>query len=178
MTCHDTCCESGSSTAPKRAVDLQQTSLLSVGFIKKHLAGLESHIDRARHALRFEKSKYRLESFFDSTPACVGAQPSGWRQLFADPTSHSYTITRGLGQLKLGADPRIYNSEVCRRCLRRGRSHTSSKFYVSIHPVASNIEILKDARSGGYYPAPYLTNYNLEFYEDAYDMASEKIIDT
>ena len=49
----------------------------------------------------------------------------------------------------------------------------------SIHPVASKIEIRKEGKIGRvYYPAPYLTNDNLEFYEDAYEIGYEKIIDT
>ncbi|MGG5171416.1 class 1b ribonucleoside-diphosphate reductase subunit alpha [Pseudarthrobacter sp. J1738] len=49
----------------------------------------------------------------------------------------------------------------------------------SIHPVASKIEIRKEGKLGRvYYPAPYLTNDNLEYYEDAYEIGYEKIIDT
>lgn len=49
----------------------------------------------------------------------------------------------------------------------------------SIHPVASKIEIRKEGKIGRvYYPAPYLTNDNLEFYDDAYEIGYEKIIDT
>ncbi|MBM7050450.1 class 1b ribonucleoside-diphosphate reductase subunit alpha [Rothia sp. ZJ1223] len=49
----------------------------------------------------------------------------------------------------------------------------------SIHPIASKIEIRKEGKLGRvYYPAPYLTNDNLEFYEDAYEIGYEKIIDT
>ena len=49
----------------------------------------------------------------------------------------------------------------------------------SIHPVASKIEIRKEGKIGRvYYPAPYLTNDNLEYYQDAYEIGYEKIIDT
>lgn len=49
----------------------------------------------------------------------------------------------------------------------------------SIHPVASKVEIRKEGKLGRvYYPAPYLTNDNLEFYEDAYEIGPDKIIDT
>ena len=49
----------------------------------------------------------------------------------------------------------------------------------SIHPVASKIEIRKEGKIGRvYYPAPFLTNDNLEFYDDAYEIGYEKIIDT
>ncbi|WP_286219482.1 class 1b ribonucleoside-diphosphate reductase subunit alpha [Paraoerskovia sediminicola] len=49
----------------------------------------------------------------------------------------------------------------------------------SIHPVASKIEIRKEGKIGRvYYPAPYLTNDNLDYYDDAYEIGWKKIIDT
>jgi len=49
----------------------------------------------------------------------------------------------------------------------------------SIHPIASKIEIRKEGKLGRvYYPAPFLTNDNLEYFEDAYEIGSDKIIDT
>ncbi|MBD8044768.1 class 1b ribonucleoside-diphosphate reductase subunit alpha [Arthrobacter sp. Sa2BUA2] len=49
----------------------------------------------------------------------------------------------------------------------------------SIHPVAAKIEIRKEGKLGRvYYPAPYLTNDNLEYYQDAYEIGYEKIVDT
>ena len=48
----------------------------------------------------------------------------------------------------------------------------------SIHPIASKIEIRKEGKLGRvYYPAPYLTNDNMEFFEDAYEIGPDKIID-
>ncbi|UXM96058.1 class 1b ribonucleoside-diphosphate reductase subunit alpha [Bartonella sp. HY329] len=49
----------------------------------------------------------------------------------------------------------------------------------SIHPIVSKIEIRKEGKIGRvYYPAPYMTNDNLEYFEDAYKIGPEKIIDT
>ena len=49
----------------------------------------------------------------------------------------------------------------------------------SIHPIASKIEIRKEGKIGRvYYPAPYMTNENLEYYQDSYEIGYEKIIDT
>ncbi|CAI1512263.1 Ribonucleoside-diphosphate reductase subunit alpha [Serratia fonticola] len=49
----------------------------------------------------------------------------------------------------------------------------------SIHPIVSRIEIRKEGKIGRvYYPAPYMTNDNLEYYQDAYEIGPEKIIDT
>ena len=48
----------------------------------------------------------------------------------------------------------------------------------SIHPITAQIEIRKEGKMGRvYYPAPYLTNDNREFYTDAYEIGPEKIID-
>ena len=45
----------------------------------------------------------------------------------------------------------------------------------SIHPIVAKVEIRKEGKIGRvYYPAPFMTNDNLEYYRDAY----EKIIDT
>jgi ribonucleoside-diphosphate reductase alpha chain len=49
----------------------------------------------------------------------------------------------------------------------------------SIHPIVSKIEIRKEGKIGRvYYPAPYLTNDNLDYYQDAYEIGPEKVIDT
>lgn len=49
----------------------------------------------------------------------------------------------------------------------------------SIHPIVSKIEIRKEGKIGRvYYPAPYMTNDNLRYYQDAYEIGPEKIIDT
>ena len=49
----------------------------------------------------------------------------------------------------------------------------------SIHPIASKIEIRKEGKIGRvYYPAPHMDNDNLEYFQDAYEIGYEKIIDT
>lgn len=49
----------------------------------------------------------------------------------------------------------------------------------SIHPIISRIEIHKESKIGRiYYHAPYITNDNQEYYQDAYEIGPEKIIDT
>jgi ribonucleoside-diphosphate reductase alpha chain len=48
----------------------------------------------------------------------------------------------------------------------------------SIHPIASQIEIRKEGKLGRvYYPAPYLTNDNRKYFDDAYEIGPEKVID-
>ena len=49
----------------------------------------------------------------------------------------------------------------------------------SIHPIVAKVEIRKEGKIGRvYYPAPFMTNDNLEYYRDAYEIGPEKIIDT
>lgn len=49
----------------------------------------------------------------------------------------------------------------------------------SILPVPAKIEIRKEGKIGRvYYPAPFMTNDNLNYYEDAYEIGWKKIIDT
>lgn len=49
----------------------------------------------------------------------------------------------------------------------------------SIHPIASKIETRKEGRLGRvYYPAPYLSNETIDYYQDAYEIGPKKIIDT
>ena len=49
----------------------------------------------------------------------------------------------------------------------------------SIHPVASKIEIRKEGKLGRvYYPAAYMTNENLEYYKDAFEIGWKAIVDT
>jgi ribonucleoside-diphosphate reductase alpha chain len=48
----------------------------------------------------------------------------------------------------------------------------------SIHPIASQVEIRKEGKMGRvYYPAPYLTNENRQYFKDAYEIGPEAIID-
>ena len=48
----------------------------------------------------------------------------------------------------------------------------------SIHPIASQIEIRKEGKIGRvYYPAPHMTNENQEYFQDAYEIGYEKVID-
>lgn len=49
----------------------------------------------------------------------------------------------------------------------------------SIHPIVSKIEIRKEGKIGRvYYPAAYMTNDNLKYYDDAYEIGWKVIIDT
>lgn len=49
----------------------------------------------------------------------------------------------------------------------------------SIHPIIDKVETRKEGKTGrSYYPAPYMTNENIGFYQSAFDIGPKAIIDT
>jgi ribonucleoside-diphosphate reductase alpha chain len=136
-------------------------------------------IENGKSFKNFEKSKYATGEYFDKyinqewKPATARVQElfdkagihiptqADWAQLKQD------VMTKGLYNRNLQAVP-----------------PTGSISYInnstsSIHPIASRIEIRKEGKIGRvYYPAPFMTNDNLDYYEDAYQIGPEKIIDT
>ena len=136
-------------------------------------------IERGTHFKGFERSKYASGEFFDKyTEQPWEPATDKVRQLFAD------------------AEIRIPNQDDWRRLKESVQAHgiynqnlqavppTVSISYInhstsSIHPIVSKVEIRKEGKIGRvYYPAPYMTNENLEYYQDAYEIGYEKIIDT
>jgi ribonucleoside-diphosphate reductase alpha chain len=126
----------------------------------------------------FEKSKYASGEFF------VKYIAQEWKpktekvaRLFADaniaiPTQEDW---KSLASSVMAHG--IYNQNL------QAVPPTGSISYInnstsSIHPIASQIEIRKEGKMGRvYYPAPYLTNDNREYFQDAYEIGPEKIID-
>ena len=136
-------------------------------------------IERGSTFQGFEKSRYASGEFFDKyTEQVWEPKTDRVRQLFADagiaiPDQGDWRLLKE-SVIKHG----IYNQNL------QAVPPTGSISYInhstsSIHPVASKIEIRKEGKIGRvYYPAPYLTNDNLEYYQDAYEIGYEKIIDT
>ena len=127
----------------------------------------------------FENSKYASGEFFDKytqeewKPATARVAELFATAGIAIPTQADWNALRE-SVMKHG----IYNQNL------QAVPPTGSISYInnstsSIHPVASKIEIRKEGKLGRvYYPAPFLTNDNLEFYDDAYEIGPEKIIET
>ena len=127
----------------------------------------------------FADSKYASGEFFDKyTDRVWQPETERVRELFAQsniaiPTQSDWQELKHSVQ-QFG----IYNQNL------QAVPPTGSISYInnstsSIHPIASKIEIRKEGKLGRvYYPAPFLTNDNLEYYEDAYEIGAEKIIDT
>ena len=136
-------------------------------------------IERKRYFGGFEDSKYATGEYFDKYTDQVW-EPATPRvaELFAEAGVHIPT-QQDWAELKASVmEHGIYNQNL------QAVPPTGSISYInnstsSIHPVASKIEIRKEGKIGRvYYPAPYLTNDNLEYYQDAYEIGYEKIIDT
>ncbi|WP_062516083.1 class 1b ribonucleoside-diphosphate reductase subunit alpha [Demequina gelatinilytica] len=127
----------------------------------------------------FENSKYASGEFFDKyteqewVPATARVAA-----LFADagieiPTQEDWRSLKASVQ-----EHGIFNQNL------QAVPPTGSISYInnstsSIHPIASRIEIRKEGKLGRvYYPAPFMDNDNLEYFQDAYEIGPEKIIDT
>ncbi|WP_214609507.1 class 1b ribonucleoside-diphosphate reductase subunit alpha [Gulosibacter macacae] len=125
----------------------------------------------------FENSTYASGEFFDKyTEQEWVPQTERVRELFANqmiPTQDDWR------QLKADVQQYgMYNRNL------QAVPPTGSISYInhstsSIHPIASKVEIRKEGKLGRvYYPAPFLTNDNIEYFQDAYEIGYEKIIDT
>lgn len=136
-------------------------------------------IERGCHFKGFDESAYASGSYFTKYIA-QRWQPKTAKveALFADvgitiPDQQDWTALR-----QSVMEHGIYNQNL------QAVPPTGSISYInhstsSIHPIVSPIEIRKEGKIGRvYYPAPYMTNDNLEYYQDAYQIGPEKIIDT
>ncbi|CAM3924647.1 class 1b ribonucleoside-diphosphate reductase subunit alpha [Paracoccus yeei] len=157
-----------------------------VEFTSVYFAAVAYHAIRASNLLArekgqvfkdFEKSKYADGSFFDkyTTRDWLPTLPDIERvfQHVTLPTRDDWAalkadvMTHGLYNRNLQAVP-----------------PTGSISYInnstsSIHPIVAKIEIRKEGKIGRvYYPAPFMSNENLEYYRDAYEIGPDAIIDT
>lgn len=135
--------------------------------------------ERGETFANFNKSKYASGEYFDKyinqkwAPATKKVS-----QLFSDagisiPTQEDWKFLKN-AIMNTG----IYNAYL------QAVPPTGSISYInnstsSIHPIVSKIEIRKEGKIGRvYYPAAYMTDDNQEYYQDAYEIGPEKIIDT
>ncbi|MFI7481433.1 class 1b ribonucleoside-diphosphate reductase subunit alpha [Kocuria sp. M1R5S2] len=127
----------------------------------------------------FERSKYATGEYFEKyTTRQWAPTTERVRQLFAEAGVHVPT-REDWEQLKASVVAHgMYNQNL------QAVPPTGSISYInnstsSIHPIASKIEIRKEGKLGRvYYPAPFMNNENLEYFQDAYEIGYEKIIDT
>ncbi|UNK71842.1 class 1b ribonucleoside-diphosphate reductase subunit alpha [Microbacterium sp. H1-D42] len=134
-------------------------------------------IERGETFEGFEDSKYASGEFFDKyIEQAWTPETEKVKELFA---GHSIPTQQDWVELKGSIQQHgIFNQNL------QAVPPTGSISYInnstsSIHPIASKVEIRKEGKLGRvYYPAPFMTNDNLEYYEDAYEIGYEKVIDT
>ncbi len=126
----------------------------------------------------FEKSKYATGEFFDKyTNQNWNPKTEKVARLFEEANIKVPTQKDWQELKEFIAKHGIYNQNL------QAVPPTGSISYInnstsSIHPIASQIEIRKEGLMGRvYYPAPFLTNDNREYFQDAYEIGPEKIID-
>nr|WP_274532528.1 class 1b ribonucleoside-diphosphate reductase subunit alpha [Devosia sp. Leaf420] len=127
----------------------------------------------------FEKSKYADGTYFDKyTTQEWKPATDKVAKLFEDAGIHIPTQEDWLNLKAKVMMTGMYNQNL------QAVPPTGSISYInhstsSIHPIVSKIEIRKEGKIGRvYYPAAFMTNDNLEYYQDAYEIGPEKIIDT
>nr|WP_275899764.1 class 1b ribonucleoside-diphosphate reductase subunit alpha [Pectobacterium brasiliense] len=160
----------------------------AVDFTNIYFYTVAFHAIRASNALAternqrfsgFELSKYATGEYFDKyieqiwEPTTTRA-----RELFEQAGIHIPTQQDWAALRESVMAHGIYNQNL------QAVPPTGSISYInhstsSIHPIVSRIEIRKEGKIGRvYYPAPYMSNDNLEYYQDAYEIGPQKIIDT
>ncbi|MFJ2919751.1 class 1b ribonucleoside-diphosphate reductase subunit alpha [Streptomyces sp. NPDC087307] len=127
----------------------------------------------------FETSAYADGSYFDKyTEQEWEPATDRVRTLFAEAGVRIPTREDWRGLKRSVMEHGIYNQYL------QAVPPTGSISYIndataSIHPIASKVEIRKEGKLGRvYFPAPHMDNDNLEFFQDAYEIGYEKIIDT
>jgi ribonucleoside-diphosphate reductase alpha chain len=136
-------------------------------------------IERGETFADFDKSGYADGTYFDKYLSKTWSPAtSRVRALFDDSGIHIPTQDDWNALKKSVMEHGIYNAYL------QAVPPTGSISYInnstsSIHPIASKIEIRKEGKIGRvYYPAAFMTNDNTEYYQDAYEIGPEKIIDT
>ena len=157
----------------------------AVEFTSVYFAAITYHAIRASNALArekgttfkdFDKSRYADGTFFEKYVT------RDWLPERADvarlfdgitlPTREDWAALRE-AVMKDG----LYNRNL------QAVPPTGSISYInnstsSIHPIVSKIEIRKEGKIGRvYYPAPFMSNENLDYYRDAYEIGPDAIID-
>jgi ribonucleoside-diphosphate reductase alpha chain len=136
-------------------------------------------VERGTSFAGFENSKYASGEYFDKyTDGKWEPATAIVKELFERSGIHIPTQEDWRALKKVVTEGGLYNQNL------QAVPPTGSISYInystsSIHPIVSKIEIRKEGKIGRvYYPAAYMTNDNLEYYQDAYEIGPEKIIDT
>jgi ribonucleoside-diphosphate reductase alpha chain len=159
----------------------------SIDFVSSYFAAIAFYAIKASNKLaiergvkffEFEKSQYADGTFFDKYTT----------RSWAPKTDEAKAVFKKHGvKLPSKADWVALKDSVMEHGIYNAYLQavppTGSISYIngstsSIHPITSKVEIRKEGKLGRvYYPAPGMDNTNLEFFEDAYELGYEKVID-
>ncbi len=173
---------------------IQYGSEEGLDFTDMYFMTVAYHAYRASHALAVEHGRA-----FASFATSDYAHPAGQGNYFDKYTDGRRSLTprtervRALFEQYGIAIPTAADWEALRDAILKDGIYnqnlqavppTGSISYInhstsSIHPIASKIEIRKEGKIGRvYYPAAYMTNDNLGYYKDAYEIGWKAIVDT
>ncbi len=157
-----------------------------IEFTSVYFAMICHHALRASNALAREKGE-RFRGFADSTYADGSFFEKYVTRDWLPQSAKVAALFEGI-ELPTRADWAALREAVMRDGLYNRNLQavppTGSISYInnstsSIHPIVSKIEIRKEGKIGRvYYPAAYMTNDNLDYYRDAYEIGPEALIDT
>ena len=162
----------------EEALDFTNVYFASVLF-EALKASCELARERNERFVGFEESKYATGEFFekylnqDFVPTTERV-----KELFAASSVHVPSREDWAQLAQQVREYGLYNRNL------QAVPPTGSISYInnstsSIHPIVAKVEIRKEGKIGRvYYPAPYMTNDNLEYYKDAYEIGYKAIIDT
>ena len=184
MNLHGFLAREGIMYGSEEALDFTDMYFMTVAF----------HAYTASHAIAVERGQA-----FKSFPTSAYAKPAGQGNYFDKYTDGRRSLeprtarVRELFAAHGIAIPTVDDWAALRDAILRDGLYnqnlqavppTGSISYInhstsSIHPIASKIEIRKEGKIGRvYYPAPYMTNENLEYFQDAYEIGWQAIVDT
>lgn len=136
-------------------------------------------VERGKSFYGFEKSKYADGSYFDMYVGGEELVPSTKR------------VARLFEEAGIKLPTQEMWEKLKRKVMKDGIWHsyrlavppTGSISYInnasaSIHPITSLVEIRKEGSIGRvYYPTPHLSDENMEYFKDAYEVGYEKLVD-
>ena len=184
MNLHGFLAREGIQYGSEEALDFTDIYFMTVAFHAYH-ASHELAVERGRSFVGFERSAY--------------AKPAGEGNYFDKYTDGRRSLEPRTERVRALFDrygitiPSVSDWERLRDAILADGIYnqnlqavppTGSISYInhstsSIHPIASKIEIRKEGKIGRmYYPAPYMTNDNLEYFKDAYEIGWKAIVDT
>lgn len=136
-------------------------------------------VERAQSFKGFENSKYASGEYFDKYTEQEWKPATQRVAKLFETAGIDIPTQQDWSELKAAVmEGGLYNQNL------QAVPPTGSISYInhstsSIHPIVSKIEIRKEGKIGRvYYPAAFMTNDNLDYYQDAYEIGPEKIIDT